>query len=66
MPMGALQYICNPALRCAHWLCSIRHYRFLARMLTRRAQLYTEMISDNAVIHGQVSARGCQRGGGMI
>lgn len=30
-----------------------RHYRFMARMLTRRAQLYTEMISDNAVIHGQ-------------
>ncbi|AHA28089.1 tRNA dihydrouridine(20/20a) synthase DusA [Candidatus Liberibacter americanus] len=29
-----------------------RHYRFLARLLTKNALLYTEMIVDNAIIHG--------------
>lgn len=29
-----------------------RHYRYFARQLTRRALLYTEMITANAIIHG--------------
>ncbi|MBY7649710.1 MAG: tRNA dihydrouridine(20/20a) synthase DusA [Candidatus Liberibacter europaeus] len=29
-----------------------RHYRFFARLLTKNALLYTEMIVDNAIIHG--------------
>lgn len=29
-----------------------RHYRFFARQLTKRALLYTEMISDNTLLHG--------------
>lgn len=29
-----------------------RHYRFFARQLTKKTLLYTEMISDNTLIHG--------------
>lgn len=32
--------------------CTDRHFRWLARQLTRHAVLYTEMITANAVIHG--------------
>lgn len=31
-----------------------RHFRFLARMLTRRTLLYTEMITTGAALHGDV------------
>ena len=30
-----------------------RHYRTFARMLTKHTHLYTEMVADNAVIHGR-------------
>ncbi|WP_275415102.1 tRNA dihydrouridine(20/20a) synthase DusA [Snodgrassella communis] len=29
-----------------------RHYRYMARLITRNAWLYTEMINANAIIHG--------------
>ncbi len=32
--------------------CTDRHYRFLARMLSRYSVLYTEMITASALIHG--------------
>ena len=32
--------------------CTDRHARYLMRLLTRRARLYTEMIHANAVVHG--------------
>jgi len=31
-----------------------RHFRFLLRMITRRAWLYTEMVTAEAIIHGNV------------
>ncbi|WP_372590843.1 tRNA dihydrouridine(20/20a) synthase DusA [Guyparkeria sp.] len=31
-----------------------RHYRFLARQLTRHARLYTEMVTTGALLHGDV------------
>jgi tRNA-dihydrouridine synthase len=33
-----------------------RHYRFLARLLTRRTRLYTEMVVDNTLRHSPVAA----------
>lgn len=30
-----------------------KHYRTFARMLTKHTHLYTEMVADNAVIHGR-------------
>ena len=32
--------------------CTDRHYRFLARLLTKRSMLYTEMITTGALLHG--------------
>lgn len=32
--------------------CTDRHYRYFARLLTRKALLYTEMITADAIIHG--------------
>ena len=32
--------------------CTDRHYRFLARLLTKHSMLYTEMIATGALIHG--------------
>jgi tRNA-dihydrouridine synthase A len=32
--------------------CTDRHYRHFARLLTRRARLYTEMVVAQAVLHG--------------
>jgi len=32
-----------------------RHYRFLARLMTRNARLYTEMVTTGALMHGDVS-----------
>jgi len=32
--------------------CTDRHYRYLARLLSRRALLYTEMLTAGAVLHG--------------
>ncbi len=32
--------------------CTDRHFRYLARLLTRRALLYTEMVAAGAVLHG--------------
>jgi len=32
--------------------CTDRHYRYFARLLTRRARLYTEMVVAQALIHG--------------
>jgi len=29
-----------------------RHYRYLARLMTRRARLYTEMVTTGAILHG--------------
>lgn len=31
-----------------------RHYRYLARLMTRHARLYTEMVTTGAIIHGHV------------
>lgn len=31
-----------------------RHYRFFARLITRHARLYTEMVTTGALIHGNV------------
>ena len=31
--------------------CTDRHYRFLARLLSKRALLYTEMIKDDTLLH---------------
>lgn len=36
--------------------CTDRHYRYLARLLTKHSVLYTEMITTGALIHGD-----CQR-----
>ena len=30
-----------------------RHYRYMARQISRHAWLYTEMIHAGAIIHGQ-------------
>lgn len=32
--------------------CTDRHYRYLARLLTKRCMLYTEMITTGALVHG--------------
>jgi tRNA-dihydrouridine synthase A len=32
-----------------------RHYRYLARLMTRNARLYTEMVTTGALLHGDVS-----------
>ena len=32
--------------------CTDRHFRYLARLLTKRALLYTEMITSAALVHG--------------
>lgn len=32
--------------------CTDRHYRFLVRLISRQTRLYTEMITANAIIHG--------------
>jgi len=32
--------------------CTDRHFRYLARLLTRRTLLYTEMVAAGAVLHG--------------
>jgi tRNA-dihydrouridine synthase A len=32
--------------------CTDRHYRYLARLMSRGATLYTEMLTPNAIIHG--------------
>ena len=32
--------------------CTDRHYRFFARLLSRKALLYTEMIVAAALVHG--------------
>lgn len=32
--------------------CTDRHYRYLARLLTKQSYLYTEMITTGALIHG--------------
>ena len=32
--------------------CTDRHYRYFARLLSRRARLYTEMITAAALVHG--------------
>lgn len=32
--------------------CTDRHYRYFARLLTRRARLYTEMVVAQALLHG--------------
>ena len=32
--------------------CTDRHYRYLARLLTKNSMLYTEMIATSALIHG--------------
>ena len=32
--------------------CTDRHYRYLARLLTKHSMLYTEMITTGALIHG--------------
>jgi tRNA-dihydrouridine synthase A len=32
--------------------CTDRHYRFFARLLTRRTLLYSEMVTTGAVLHG--------------
>jgi len=32
-----------------------RHYRFLARLMTRHARLYTEMVTTGALLHGDVA-----------
>lgn len=32
--------------------CTDRHYRYLARLLTKRSRLYTEMITTGAIIYG--------------
>ncbi|MDD4966266.1 MAG: tRNA dihydrouridine(20/20a) synthase DusA [Halothiobacillus sp.] len=45
------------------WRCCIapmldwtdRHYRYLARLMTRHARLYTEMVTTGALLHGDVS-----------
>ena len=29
-----------------------RHYRYLARLMTRHTRLYTEMVTSGALIHG--------------
>jgi tRNA-dihydrouridine synthase A len=46
----------------AHRLCvapmmdwTDRHCRFFLRLITRRARLYTEMITSNALLHGDVA-----------
>lgn len=31
-----------------------RHYRFLARLMTRHARLYTEMVTTGALLHGDI------------
>ena len=48
--------------RRAHRLCiapmmdwTDRHCRFFLRLITRRARLYTEMITSNALLHGDVA-----------
>lgn len=33
--------------------CTDRHFRFLARLLTKRTQLWTEMVKDDAIIHAE-------------
>ncbi|MDX2142948.1 MAG: tRNA dihydrouridine(20/20a) synthase DusA [Rhodospirillaceae bacterium] len=35
--------------------CTDRHFRYLARLISRRARLYTEMVTANAIVH---TARG--------
>ena len=35
--------------------CTDRHFRFMARLLTRRALLYTEMIKDDTLLHQRTS-----------
>ena len=32
--------------------CTDRHYRYLARLITKRSMLYTEMLTADALIHG--------------
>lgn len=32
--------------------CTDRHYRFFARLMTKHALLYSEMVTANAIIHG--------------
>jgi tRNA-dihydrouridine synthase A len=33
--------------------CTDRHFRYLARLLSRKARLYTEMITSGALLHGK-------------
>ena len=33
--------------------CTDRHCRFFHRLMTRRARLYTEMVTTGAVLHGE-------------
>ena len=37
--------------------CTDRHYRFFARLLSRKALLYTEMIVAAALVHGDASPK---------
>ena len=37
--------------------CTDRHYRFLARLISRRARLYTEMVTAAAIVRGKDPAR---------
>ena len=30
-----------------------RHYRYMIRLITQKTMLYTEMVSSNAIVHGQ-------------
>lgn len=50
----------SPAYRLTHRFgvapmmdCTDRHYRFLARLLSRRARLYTEMVTSAAIVRGK-------------
>ncbi|MCY4420142.1 MAG: tRNA-dihydrouridine synthase, partial [Gammaproteobacteria bacterium] len=36
--------------------CTDRHFRFLARLLSKHSRLYTEMITASALIHGDRKA----------
>jgi tRNA-dihydrouridine synthase A len=37
--------------------CTDRHYRFLARLISRRARLYTEMVTAAAIVRGKDPVR---------
>lgn len=43
----------NPVSVAPMMECTDRHYRYLLRLISRKALLYTEMITTGALIHGQ-------------